>query len=110
MLMAITDTLVLGRVGVVPLAAVGFSNTLLGTLYVGGIGLLTSIGIFAAQAHGANLEKEKIEVMGSALWLSMLAGAAAPALVGVLLPVLHIFCQPIAVETAARPFFTIFRH
>ena len=49
MLMGITDTLVLGRVGVVPLGAVGFSNTLLGTLYVGGIGLLASIGIFAAK-------------------------------------------------------------
>ena len=107
MLMGITDTLVLGRVGVVPLAAVGFSNTLLGTLYVGGIGLLTSIGIFAAQAHGANLEKEKIEVMGSALWLSMLAGSAAAALIGLLLPILRIFGQPIPIETAARPYLAI---
>ncbi len=107
MLMGITDTLVLGRVGVVPLAAVGFSNTLLGTLYVGGIGLLTSIGIFAAQAHGANLEKEKIEVMRSALWLSMLAGAAAAALIWLFLPVLHIFGQPIPIETAAKPYLAI---
>ena len=107
MLMGITDTLVLGRVGVVPLAAVGFSNTLLGTLYVGGIGLLTSIGIFAAQAHGANLEKEKIEVMRSALWLSTLAGAAAAAVIWLLLPVLHIFGQPIPIETAAKPYLAI---
>ena len=56
MLMGIIDTLVLGRVGVVPLAAVGFSNTLLGTLYVGGIGILAAVGIFAAQAHGAKLK------------------------------------------------------
>ena len=91
MLMGITDTLVLGRVGIVPLAAVGFSNTLLGALYVGGIGLLTSTGVFAAQAHGANLEKEKIEVMRSALWLSILTGTAAAALIGLLLPVLRIF-------------------
>jgi MATE family multidrug resistance protein len=107
MLMGITDTLVLGRVGVVPLAAVGFSNTLLGTLYVGGIGLLASIGIFAAQAHGASLEKEKIEVMRSALWLSTLAGAAAAALIGLLLPILRIFGQPVAIETAARPYLAI---
>src|SRR6202011_4537599 len=89
------------------LAAVGFANTLLGTLYVGGIGLLTSIGIFAAQAHGANLEKEKIEVMRSALWLSMLAGAAAAALIWLLLPVLHVFGQPIPIETAAKPYLAI---
>lgn len=107
MLMGITDTLVLGRVGVVPLAAVGFSNTLLGTLYVGGIGLLTSIGIFAAQAHGAKLEKEKVEVMRSALWLSMLAGGAAAGSIGLLLPILRIFGQPLAIETAARPYLAI---
>ena len=107
MLMGITDTLVLGRVGVVPLAAVGFSNTLLGTLYVGGIGLLTSIGIFTAQAHGANLEKEKIEVMRSALWLSLLAGLAAAALIWLLLPVLRIFGQPAPIEMAAPPYLAI---
>src|SRR5260221_1564702 len=103
MLMGITDTLVLGRVGVVPLAAVGFSNTLLGALYVGGIGLLTSTGVFAAQAHRANLEKEKIEVLRSALWLSILTGAAGAGLVGLLLPLLRIFGQPIPIATAARP-------
>ena len=107
MLMGITDTLVLGRVGIVPLAAVGFSNTLVGTSYVGGIGLLASIGIFAAQAHGANLEKEKIEVMRSALWLSLLAGVAAAMLIGLLLPVLHIFGQPAPIEMAARPYLAI---
>ncbi|HEX3443373.1 MAG TPA: MATE family efflux transporter [Chthoniobacterales bacterium] len=107
MLMGITDTLVLGRVGVVPLAAVGFSNTLLGTLYVGGIGLLTSIGIFTAQAHGANLERKKVEVMRSALWLSLLAGAAAAALIWLLLPVLRIFGQPVPIEAAARPYLAI---
>jgi MATE family multidrug resistance protein len=107
MLMGITDTLVLGRVGIVPLAAVGFSNTLLGTLYVGGIGLLTSIGIFTAQAHGANLEKEKIEVMRSAIWLSLLAGVAAAALIWLLLPVLRIFGQPAPIEMAAAPYLAI---
>jgi multidrug resistance protein, MATE family len=107
MLMGITDTLVLGRVGVVPLAAIGFSNTLLGTLYVGGIGLLTSIGIFAAQAHGAKLEKEKVKVMRSALWLSMLAGGAAAAVIWLLLPILGIFGQPPAIETAARPYLAV---
>ena len=107
MLMGITDTLVLGRVGVVPLAAVGFSNTLLGTLYVGGIGLLTSIGIFTAQAHGAKLENEKLEVMRSALWLSLLAGTCAAAVIWLSLPVLGIFGQPVAIEKAARPYLAI---
>src|ERR1700757_2344693 len=90
MLMGITDTLVLGRVGIVPLAAVGFSNTLLGTLYVGGIGILAAVGIFAAQAHGAKLENAKIEVFLSAFWLSLFVGIATAAIVIALLPVLSI--------------------
>jgi multidrug resistance protein, MATE family len=107
MLMGITDTLVLGRVGVVPLAAIGFSNTLLGTLYVGGIGILAAVGIFAAQAHGAKLESAKIEVFRSAFWLSLFVGTAAAAVVIVLIPVLSIFGEPIPVAIAAKPYLAI---
>jgi multidrug resistance protein, MATE family len=107
MLMGITDTVVLGRVGVVPLAAIGFSNTLLGTLYVGGIGVLASVGIFAAQAHGAKLDSSKIEVFRSAFWLSLFVGAAAAVVVMVLLPLLSIFGEPVPVSLAARPYLAI---
>ncbi len=87
MLMGITDTVVLGRVGVVQLAAIGFSNTLLGTLYVGGIGVLASVGIFAAQAHGAKLDSAKVEVLRSAFWLSLFVGTSTAVIVFALLPV-----------------------
>ena len=107
MLMGITDTVVLGRVGVVPLAAVGFSNTLLGTLYVAGIGILNSIGIFAAQAHGAKWENATAGVMRSAFWLSCLTGAACSAIIVLLLPILSIFGQPLVIEAAARPYLAI---
>jgi Na+-driven multidrug efflux pump len=107
MLMGITDTLVLGRVGVVPLAAIGFSNTLLGTLYVGGIGVLAAVGIFAAQAHGAKLESAKVEVFRSSFWLSLFVGIATAAIVIVLLPVLNIFGEPVPVEIAAKPYLAI---
>ena len=107
MLMGITDTLILGRVGVVPIAAIGFSNTLLGTLYVGGIGVLAAVGIFAAQAHGAKLESAKVEVFRSAFWLSLFVGIVAAAIVIALLPVLNVFGEPVPVEMAARPYLAI---
>jgi len=107
MLMGITDTVVLGRVGVVPLAAVGFSNTLLSTLYVAGIGILNSIGIFAAQAHGAKWEDATARVMRSAFWLSCLTGAVSSAIIVLVLPILSIFGQPAAIESAARPYLAI---
>jgi MATE family, multidrug efflux pump len=107
MLMGITDTLVLGRVGVVPLAAIGFANTLLGTLYVGGIGVLAAVGIFTAQAHGAKLDSAKVEVFRSAFWLSLFVGTAAAAVVIVLLPALSVFGEPVPVEVAAKPYLAI---
>jgi multidrug resistance protein, MATE family len=107
MLMGITDTVVLGRVGVVPLAAIGFSNTLLGTLYVGGIGVLAAVGIFAAQAHGAKLDNAKVEVFRSAFWLSLFVGTATAAIVIAAVPVLNIFGEPLPVEIAARPYLAI---
>jgi MATE family multidrug resistance protein len=107
MLMGVTDTVVLGRVGVVQLAAIGFSNTLLGTLYVGGIGVLASVGIFAAQAHGAKLDSAKVEVLRSAFWLSLFVGTSTAVVVFALLPVLTIFGEPAPVEIAARPYLAI---
>jgi multidrug resistance protein, MATE family len=107
MLMGLTDTLVLGRVGVVSLAAIGFSNTLLGTLYVGGIGVLAAVGIFAAQAHGAKLDRAKVEVLRSAFWLSLFVGTAAAAVVIALLPALSVFGEPVRVEIAAKPYLAI---
>jgi MATE family multidrug resistance protein len=107
MLMGITDTVVLGRVGVVQLAAIGFSNTLLGTLYVGGIGVLASVGIFAAQAHGAKLDSAKVEVLRSAFWLSLFVGTSTAVIIFALLPVLTVFGEPAPVEIAARPYLAI---
>ena len=107
MFMGITDTLILGRVGVVPIAAIGFSNTLLGTLYVGGIGVLAAVGIFAAQAHGAKLESAKVEVFRAAFWLSLFVGIIAAAIVIALVPVLSVFGEPVPVEMAARPYLAI---
>jgi Na+-driven multidrug efflux pump len=70
MLMGLTDTLVAGRLGVGALAAVAFSNTIIVTLFVSGIGMLTSIGVVGAQAHGAGNWHAKQAVLRISLWLS----------------------------------------
>ena len=70
MLMGLTDTLFVGRLGVAPLAAVAFSNTIVITLFVFGIGMLTSIGLIGAQAHGAGRWQTKQAVLRISVWLS----------------------------------------
>src|SRR6266581_7846365 len=70
MLMGLTDTLVVGRLGVAPLAAVAFSNTIVITLFVFGIGMLTSIGVVGARAHGAGHWQIKQAILRISVWLS----------------------------------------
>ncbi len=52
MLIGITDSALIGRVGTVPLAAAAFTHGLFGMFYIGGIGLLMPVGVFTARDHG----------------------------------------------------------
>src|SRR3954470_1619033 len=54
MLMGVVDTVMVGRLGVVPLGAATFSNTVIVVPWVLGIGLLTSVSVRVSQARGAN--------------------------------------------------------
>ena len=53
MLMGWVDTIMVGRIGVVPLAACGFANTLLSVPLVFGFGLLSAVSVIVSHAHGA---------------------------------------------------------
>src|SRR6201981_1050529 len=90
MLMGLTDTLVAGRLGVGPLAAVAFSNTIITTLFVFGIGMLTSIGVVGAQAHGAGQWQTKQAVLRISVWLSIGLGLSLALLVFLINPWLPI--------------------
>ena len=107
MLMGLTDTLVVGRLGVAPLAAVAFSNTIVITLFVCGIGMLTSIGVVGAQAHGAGHSQTKQAVLRISVWLSTGLGLSLVLLVLSTHPWFRIFGQSELVLVAAEPFLNI---
>ena len=104
MLMGLTDTLVAGRLGVAPLAAVAFSNTIVTTLFVFGIGMLTSIGVIGAQAHGAGHWQTKRAVLRISVWLSTGLGLSFAVLVFVADPLLHMLGQTELVLVTANRF------
>jgi multidrug resistance protein, MATE family len=104
MLMGLTDTLVAGRLGVGALAAVAFSNTIIVTLFVSGIGMLTSIGVVGAQAHGAGNWHAKQAVLRISLWLSTGLGLGLAMFVFLAHPWLHILGQTDLVLSTATPF------
>ena len=58
MLIGITDSVMIGRVGTVPLAASAFASTLFGMIFVVCIGLLVPVAVLVARAHGARSDAE----------------------------------------------------
>jgi len=104
MLMGVADSVMVGRVGVVPLAASSFAQCLLSVPFLFGIGLLQCISVRAAEAHGAGDRQTTGEVLRHGLALSILAGLALIALVLVTATQLHRFGQPPEVAAGARNF------
>ena len=107
MLIGLTDSAFIGRVGTAPLAAAAFTNGVFGIFYVVGIGLLLGAGVFAARDHGAGDEA------GCAAWLrhgralAVAVGLAAFLLLALLATQLHRLGQPAEVVAIVRPFFLL---
>lgn len=101
MLLGLADTIMVGRVGVVPLAAVAFVNTVFHLPLVFGIGLLSSVPVLTAQAFGARKHQEVGEMLRHGLMLSLLAGLVLGAATAGLRPFLPFFGQPTEVVSAS---------
>src|SRR4026209_2402233 len=94
MVIGLTDTIMVGHVGVVPLAASAFVLALAHLPLVFGIGLLSSVTGPASQAFGARQNREAGEVLRHGLVVAVAAGLmSAAALIGVK-PLLFLFRQP----------------
>lgn len=78
MLMGIADTIMVGRVGVVPLAACAFANTILVVPMVFGFGLLSAVSVSASHAHGAR----RLHLAGDSLRGGVLLALGMGLLVG----------------------------
>jgi MATE family multidrug resistance protein len=74
MLMGIIDSAMLGKIGVVELAAAAFANNMIAFPFVFGIGLLTAISVRVSQAYGANEHHQIGEVLRHGLALALFAG------------------------------------
>lgn len=93
MLMALADTVMIGRVGVVPLAASTFANTLLMVPFMFGIGLLACVSIRVSQGRGGKRHEDVKNVLRHGTWLSLAYGICTMLLILALLPFLDRFGQ-----------------
>lgn len=107
-LIGLSDTLMVGQVGVVPLAACAFVNAIAHLPLVFSMGLLSSIAVLASHVFGAGNKTAAGEVLRHGLFLALLTGLATAVLLTFLRPALGFFGQPPEVVQAARPYLVLF--
>ena len=112
MLMGLVDSAMVGRVGVVPLAAAAFANTLISVPLVFGIGLMLALSIRISQARGdgdarrlpAAARASIAELLRHGMLLALLGGLVLGGVLWIASFFLHRFGQSASVATEARPF------
>ena len=107
MLMGVTDSIMIGRLGAVPLAASAFASGVFSVFFVVGIGLLLPVAVFVSREHGAGNDR------AGARWLQhgvALAGVASLIEIGVMFGLaraFHHMGQPPEVLSEIGPFYTL---
>jgi MATE family multidrug resistance protein len=94
MLMGVVDTIMVGRLGVVPLGAATLSNTVLMVPFVLGLGLLSSVSVRVSQASGADRPHDAREALRHATWLALGYGLLVVLAVALGIPFLSRLGQP----------------
>lgn len=107
MLIGITDSVMIGRVGTVPLAASAFASTLFGMIFVVGIGLLVPVAVLVSRAHGARNDAEAGAWLRHGLVLGAGVGLAGAIVLLLLGTQLHRFGQPAEVLAEVSPYYEI---
>lgn len=106
-LIGVTDSVMIGHAGTVPLAASAFGMSIFTIFYVVGIGLMLPVSIFVARAQGANEPGETTEYLRHGIFLALLVGALETLVLAGLGAQLHRFGQPPEVLAIVRPFFLL---
>ena len=104
MLMGLADTVMVGRIGVVPLAACAFANTVLAVPLVFGFGVLSSISVRASHAHGKGDKERAGEALRAGLVLAAVLGLLVALAIQFGVPLLPLLGQKPEVNAASVTF------
>lgn len=107
MLMGITDSMMIGRVGTVELAAASFTGAVFGVIFIGCIGLLQPGSVLVARAQGAGRPEEAGMWLRHARALAWAGGLAVAGLMVGSLAVAGRFGQPAEVVAAMGPYYAL---
>lgn len=106
-LMGVADSVMIGHVGTVPLAASAFGGALFGMMFVISIGVLSSVAVRTAMAYGANRSHECGEIVRHGLVIATSLSLFFVTCIALFMDELHRFGQPVDVLAAARPYIWI---
>lgn len=107
MLMGVTDSVMIGHAGTVPLAASSFGSNVFAIFYVLGIGMMVPVAIFVARAHGANSTRDAAEYLRHGMAIAIGFGLLETAVIALLSTQLRRFGQPPEVIAIVTPFFLL---
>lgn len=107
MLIGLTDTAFIGRLGAVPLAAAAFTQGIFGMCYVVCIGTLVGPGVFAARDQGAGDEASCASWLRHGRVLALITALGAFALLALVSTQFEHLGQPREVIAIVRPFFLL---
>jgi len=106
-MMGVVDSLMVGHVGAVPLAASSLANVAFNVILLFGIGVSYAITPLVAAAHGENNSKKSSEVLKHGLAINIINSFILVALVMAAKNILYYIDQPEDVVTEAIPYLGI---
>ena len=98
------DTIMVGRVGVVPLAACAFANTVLAVPFVFGFAVLSSVSVRASLAFGGGRTRMPGEALRAGLVIGSILGICVVSTIHAALPLLPWLGQGQEINAACRNF------
>jgi multidrug resistance protein, MATE family len=107
MLMGVTDSVMIGHAGTVPLAASSFGGNVFAVFYVVGIGMMLPVSIFVSRSRGERQPREAAEFLRHGIALALAFGALETLAMAALSTQLMRFHPPGEVLAIVRPFFLL---
>jgi len=107
MLLGVADTVMIGKLGVTELAVLTFANSLFYVPFVFGIGVLTSVSVFTANASGSGNEEAGRASCRQGVYIATVLGFLLFGLMCLISINLAIFGQPQEVEAKTGVYFRI---